>query len=518
MCRSCAEGQKRCKGDTSDKRRLRRKASQASSTHKASTINRNPVIIKSLSPHMEKLREEALELKKLLHVAPLADRDEQDKIDSELEIRITALGLGLASEAEKRSGFDRSAFDELYNATSEDLDKATENFMEKDNEAAELEDEHANTENPSEELERQVEQARAALEIAQDEYDKACTIDDKMRKDISDEASLRLAASYREVIGEIREVGGTIELTQDSDKVAYNTLQDTVGKYYPTEWIEASNNAEDNLRILAATEGFRPHYSHDAQHEDLELTEANGATYDYDYSFTAPIPVDQMDDALSKLGERYSVYDAREFLLNEDYCRVLKVPTHELFNPSQHDSDEDGTPKGEGWEYTHYVDYATKKVSNEKTWVKYFDKTLRIVRPEIIIPTNVEAIEDSSIAYHEFAHRTEAVVGNGAIMRQEEAFLRRRTTDAVTGEREDNSFLFPTPPGQDLTTIEIGRRNGFFHHYVGKEYIASHHREVLSVGAESLFGGNNYALMGLDGKTKNDNDHKAFVLGIFATV
>lgn len=73
--------------------------------------------------------------------------------------------------------------------------------------------------------------------------------------------------------------------------------------------------------------------------------------------------------------------------------------------------------------------------------------------------------------------------------------------------------------GQALydATIEYARQADFMDVYVGREYVTSSHREVLSTGAEAMFHGNFGGFVGLDENYKADLDHRGFVLGVFAT-
>ena len=90
----------------------------------------------------------------------------------------------------------------------------------------------------------------------------------------------------------------------------------------------------------------------------------------------------------------------------------------------------------------------------------------------------------------------------------EEAFLKRRTTDPTTGERENLQTIYKG-------TKERGRPDNFVNLYMGKEY-SDGSREVLSTGAEAVFHGSFGSLVGL-GRQKADPEMKKFIIGLWAS-
>jgi hypothetical protein len=520
MCRSCAEGQRRCGSDTSEKRRQRRKAKIAISCHTATQPNRNVLEVIPNLNSWEDIKEEQRNVRELIHTPPLDNVEAQDAYDAKVELRVTALGKALAEEAEKRAGFNLQEFKDKYDVTSEELDEATETWVMAEDEMetvkAELESFDGDKESDEyKELKSNAEKTFEDYTKAAAIYEAASAKDDAIRGAIHDEQVAKLTAAYRGVIADLRDCGGEVEATDDSDPDALKVLQETVGTHYPAEWLKASNEQNDRMRMII-TEN-RAHYRDMADQDDLIGTENNPTDKVYGSFFSTPVPVDKIDKALELLGEDAVVMDGRPLLVNDDVCRMVQLPHHLIFDPTIHPMKEDGTPNEEGWTFEHYIEPSTGAVSENKKWVKKTPLVEKVRRPQILVKNDSTSVNGQATAYHEFAHRVESVVADGAIMRQEEAWLRRRTTNPETGVREDNSAIYPRMPGQSMIDMEIGRRNSFFHHYVGKEYIGSNHREVLSMGAESIFAGTNSALMGLSDDVKADHDHKGFILGIFAT-
>jgi hypothetical protein len=119
-----------------------------------------------------------------------------------------------------------------------------------------------------------------------------------------------------------------------------------------------------------------------------------------------------------------------------------------------------------------------------------------------------------NVALHELAHRIEASPKVGRyITTMEEQFLTSRTTDKDTGVRESLVQIYPR-------SKEYGRKDDFTDLYMGKEYPTDHsgtrYREVLSTGAEAVFGTSFGNLAGL-GRKKPDQDMRNFIIGLWAS-
>lgn len=523
MCRSCKDGKKRCQAsDSSENRRYRRKAAQAISNNNAITPNRKPEIIEPKTfLTIEDIQKETSELKKFLHLKPLSDESAQDAVDNELEKRVTAVGIAIANEAEKRAELDLEAYKAEYDATSDDLDEATMNFMESEEvvrEATEALETAENTEaSPDKivELKKVLAEAEAERVEFEEAYSKAAEADDARREVIHSAQIAKLTAGYVSVLADIRELGGTLETSSDSSIEGAALLQDSVGKIYPSEWLEASNSQE-GLAMRIKVEEVRSYYMDSAEQKDIDPeTHPDAVTQATGY-YIFPLKHADAETLVTAIGGEAHIYDGREVLLNDEYQRIVKIPVKTVFDPNTHSTTDGKTPSEDGWTYEHYIKNEKGEVFPDKVWVK--EQTIKkVLQPEIVVSLNKNEREQKAVAYHEFAHRAESVVGGGAITRMEEAWLRRRTTNVDSSIREDNSMIFPALPGTSIVDVEFGRRNSFFTHYVGKEYPTNRHREVLSMGAEALFGGSWSGLMGIDGATKADHDHRAFVLGIFAS-
>lgn len=113
--------------------------------------------------------------------------------------------------------------------------------------------------------------------------------------------------------------------------------------------------------------------------------------------------------------------------------------------------------------------------------------------------------DESATWIHEMTHRMEHA-HEIFFVKMEETFLIRRTS--VNGVREKSAGS-----GPELIIYE----DAFARKYMGREYAKPNSWEVLTVGAESIFGAQNGGLIGV-GDYKSDEDARRFILGAWATM
>jgi hypothetical protein len=93
MCQSKAQGGKRCDHDTSENRRLRRKAAKlrtVTSSKAKGPVASRPLTAGLVSPSIARLKQEAESLRKDIHNAP-TDPIERSAYDAAMEVRLTQL-------------------------------------------------------------------------------------------------------------------------------------------------------------------------------------------------------------------------------------------------------------------------------------------------------------------------------------------------------------------------------------------------------------------------------------------
>lgn len=323
--------------------------------------------------------------------------------------------------------------------------------------------------------------------------------------------SLNLA--YANIIKEMRPVGGVLDNHELSDNELLNKMNRTIGSFYPSDWIAASNNI-GNLAIRKVD--GRSHY----HSEDTDNVYNKDGWYAK--SRIVGLPDSAVQEYLAKMsedGDIVKLADAAPFVCDGMMLRIIVHPERVPFSLEHDLADKNGEPLGDGWRLGHVLTQ-TGDVSVEKQWYRYEYRRPNDINKNPNIPS-INIFRDSHPAamsqamYHEFCHRAEAVVNGGIIMLLEEAFLIRRTTNEH-GEREE---LRPIRDdhGWSIDATEFGRKGTFMDHYIGKQYMTSPMREVLSTGAEGLFTDRFGVFRGLMGNPE-DLDHRGFTLGVFATV
>jgi hypothetical protein len=533
MCRGKDHGNRRCPHDTSEARKRRRRASQGRELYKKPVFtdpdDYNAVIADTKPRSIKELRKESLLINALLHTPVNKDPAVQAEIDAKNEILVTRLGYALGAEAERRSGFDHEEFSKEMSYVSDAYMEAASAVgaarRERDRIKKELE-EALNAESTT--LEEEKENDKEIIRIKK-LFDEALRVHKPLQKIfevegdryserremLQKEAIAKILPAYKSVIADIRPVGGTIDNHELSNDDAVETMQRTVGKHYPSEWIEASQN--NGPVAIVSDDNVRAYYN---AHKQFPGVNVPGMATCPEFYTQAIIPQVDSEEAYRKLSEGNPGAVLMEgkpldFEGNVHEYRYLKFPVRHPFDGYVDVMDENGKPVGEGWKYGYVLDSSQDvfNISDQKTW--YRDEVS--VVPEmrsISIPTSTHPDADGH-AYHEAVHSFEDSVGDGRMMgRIEEAFLKRRSSiDGV------QTKLRNITASQNILEMEFARtQSGLIHNYMGKEYTDQViHREVLSTGAETLFEGRYGAFMGLRSLYKQDLDHRAFTLGMFAS-
>lgn len=492
-------------------------------TERTGSIGETVLAAKNLGT-IEDIKAESVFLSGLLKKPVDPGTTDQNELYSILEKRITRLGLAVGKEAEKRAGFNREAFDEAISTPSEEYleakkinEQLTEtcrqasiNYLRAKNEAGDRvfpgkARELARLKALKEDLEEKGYEAHLEVERLQREEDYRVAI-------IRMETKRKLAYGYASVISDIRPLGGMIPNHEYTDRDTLEILNRTVGRYYPSAWIKASEAAGE--LAVAPTGQNRAKYS---AHEFYPAKPERGL--EVQESFAGLVSVEKAKDFIEKISrEGIEIHGYGTSFDNGDgEYQVVEFAYRQEFNPERDQMDENGVPVGMGWHFGHVPRTAPGglHVPEEKVWYRIPVNYGRVVPTLFMAHESAGYEKQTATAYHEFAHRVEDVVRDGVIEYLEEAFLVRRTTDE-NGEREELSAM--KPGDGTFSGTELGRKGTFMMHYIGKEYLTHRSREVLSVGSESLFAGSYGSFMGLDGVHPVDLDHRGFTLGVFAVV
>lgn len=527
MCRKSDHGGRRCPHDSSDARQRRRKAQKERESHLPRVAGRGSKVqrYEALST-MDAMRAEAAIVSELLKQAPAGAHydDDQAAIDAEIEKRVTRLGLALGEEADRRSKFNLEEYNqrrEQYHRESDEAFAQAEDYMRRSyrhrsEEAVGMSD------RAWKKHEKKMDNLR--IEFHTKAWD---LLDDE--KAYTEAVVLKQSQAYLSVLSDFRELGGTVVPHELSDPEAIASLNDALSRSYPSDWIEASNNSQPFLVLESSS---RSHY----RAPGPNLYNEQGRAAMHETMMMSEVHLEKYLKSMSKHGDKtVRLLDTQPVVDTEGRnLWFVTGPARYAFDPDTDPVDESGRPLGEGWMFGNVP--REDKPFGTKGWYRYkFEEPDEAGRlpstPALTLPDSrwvmseflsEQSRKDSandmrSTAYHEFTHRVEDVIPHSVLPRLEGAFINRRTTTRK-GVQQPLELLYPDQvmEEEEISSVELYRRGGFVLDYVGKHYINSRLKEVMTMGAEMTFTGKYGAFVGIDGH-RSDLDHRGFVLGMLAT-
>lgn len=516
---------------------------------------------------IQDIRNEALRLSLLSDTLPIDAGKARTLAHADFEKQMTRLGLSIAEEANRRAkvrlGYVLSLSGEILRLQRKHQDSIVrdyrkiavrKNFLESAIETI-TEESQTNPLNPTEgkkyrEYFKELKALKAKHRILV-LREKEIIFRQEMLYRLLDAEKHKLVKAYRSLIAEIRPVGGSFSMTKFSDEEMVKVMNNTVGRYYPSDWINASNNFSPLVIKMDEPASDADSVSYYAANRIFCTEDSPWAAISDTVILGDPDTVAMLYAVMRHSIPELSL-NSTVFFCENDHHQAMVVPNLDFFNPDVHESNEDGSPSGEGW------------VLNDFPWDKYQDEEGEYPF-EDTFPLNqwfkrttyqgenfdTIVVDDfkEDHAYHEFAHRAEHVVKNGLIIFQEQAFLDRRTKEkdgtraslimyngsgGIGSPRfnRDASFdhLSPSPSDEVETSEEyndaddvfqrsVMEQGNFITPYIGRIYASSGNREVLSMGAEMIFAGTYGAGYGYDPDyDKPDFDYRGFVLGAFAVL
>ena len=318
----------------------------------------------------------------------------------------------------------------------------------------------------------------------------------------------------------------TVRFSEDSHKDAVKSLKLALA-YYPQSWVDASNAQHQNRELRIKRSTGRAHYSSmKAQRKYTHRTEAYVIMKPKDW---APDPHDRYESEYVNMNGEKTWTDPVSGIVHSSYSMYGAKDEKVGWLSMEYEYSRSATPpKGDDWEKVEH--YETKYVPGEGI-VKTGEMETRYRKPkttrsrssstytaELTVTKDAQVWvgEDKGmrVAMHEFAHRAEATSPH--LTAYEEAFLKRRAGHLPSdgdsaGEPEELTSIY-----QGSKKKEMGYKDNFPSHYMGKVYSGSSYKEILSMGMESVFAGTNGGLAGLDNH-KPDADYKKFILGVLAS-
>lgn len=311
---------------------------------------------------------------------------------------------------------------------------------------------------------------------------------------------------------------------EKSSPKAIKVLNEAIS-YYPEKWVEESNKASKRgVVFIAKISKKRAHYKWGKLQEEIKvLDEINLTRHEASY---VPDPNDPYSIGSHRLeGDTYEYKDSKGNIIyskkHHDYYGdageesvVWAYRNNQVIEVAN--DDKSLKPFGKNWEQykmkERYYDYVTSEFKTSEKDVVYWVRPIkerRTIGGEYIHELTINEIGDyaghsepgTRVAIHELAHRMETVMPE--LTRIERSFLKQRA---------GNNPKLETVNGRSK---ELGYRDSFPNHYMGRVY-DNNHREILSMGMETLFSGTNGGFAGSH-NYKEDKEYKHFIIGLLAS-
>lgn len=549
MCRDTSTTNRRCPCDTSEARQNRRKnagarTAYASMVQEPVELKALPAIVKEEPFTVETIKTDIQSLKTLSQDLRAAGAT-SDEVFIAYDKKINEVGSGIEYLAETKYGAptDELIRDEVKAASQLALinkGKMRIEMKEKQARQDELEEKlkvHAdrNTHPIMRERfavweEKEPEIYAEYLAVNKEAADLSGKIFGSANTEVTEATKVLLEKRNEAIQSALKEVGvvfadpETINYSEDSHKDAVKSLKLALG-FYPQSWVDASNAQHEKRQLRVKRSTGRAHYtSMRAQNKFEHRTEAYVIQKPADWQ---PDPHDRYESEYVDLKGEKTWTDPVSGIVHSGYSFGKTGDEKHWLAMSYEYYKGEGAPKGDTWEKVEH--HKTKYVAGEGI-VKTGEMETRYRKPKTTrtrssstYMAELTVTKDSTVfvgndkgmrvALHEFAHRVEAT--STYVTAYEEAFLKRRAghfaEEGSTAEPEKLTSIY-----EGSKKKEMGYKDNFPTHYMGKVYSGSNYKEILSMGMESVFAGTNGALAGL-GNHKADPDYKKFILGVLAS-
>lgn len=526
MCRSCAEGGRRCNASTDAKYRsdYRKRLRASRSADGVSTDSYDVMTATEAAAYQPS---SIAALADQVHSAYSGDAAVIDALTSKYgspEEAVTHTGNVIRQEAERRSGVDLVAEQEYARTEGARISAEAADIVaeQKRMEQRRVGVFNALADMPKDDRDSQ----RAEFKQEWDAFyrrdrDRAAEVhaaDAKLRAHVN-QAKKKLADSYREVLAESRSMGGVEpEWNARTSKAAVAEFN-AAAAVYPTAWLEKSNQLAAPVAKITKR---RAHYDRGAEHATRKREHAA-----FSREYVVSDDIDSWCRNHTDEGVEYRVLGRgaasteNAVLANDEHVvQGFRYVTQRVWS---WDEDQPGGPRppsGRGWELYDRGDGTARYWRRPEMRMR---EVAVQAAPEIRTNDRGVHAEGTSPLYatctHELAHRMEHAVPE--VLAMERDFLQRRTT-GPNGAREEMKAIYKQKRGH---APEVGYDDNFPLHYSGKVYQdrtgndGGHHYELLSTGVEALFGGQHGGYVGLSSagvSYSRDDDYRSFVLGVLA--
>lgn len=548
MCRNAEQSGRRCPCDTSEARQLRRKNAGARSAY--AVLVQEPVESKAL-PVVEKAEPFTVEsLKKDINsLNDLAtDLHNAGATSSVIRIaydkKLNQIGAGVEYLAETKYGAPTDTeMNEKVAAALADRQKRLlqqEMAMNKQNYAVHaLKDElekianfktHPIIKERREVWAKEAPETYAASVEAEEAYTQLTRKFFDDRRDSSELVAVKrelLEKRNEAMLSALTDVGvkfadpDSVLVSEDSHKDAVKSLKKAL-KFYPQSWVDASNAEHGKRELRVKRSKGRAHYS--AGKTQKKYESKTRAMLEEKRADWRPDPHDRRDSEYVEVDESGIWTDPRSGVMKERWNQTNEVT--KAWVAIRYEYYQGNGKPSKAWEpvqlhETAWVDGKYVRTGNLVT--EYRKPLLEKMsasweyKAELTVSKDREVLvgDDAGmrVAMHEFAHRVEHTSPQVAV--HEDGFLSRRAGRLTPEAGSSTVSEYLTPIYEDKKS-EVGYKDNFPSHYMGKVYAGSSYREILSMGMESVFAGTHGGLAGM-GNYKADPDYKKFILGVLAS-
>ena len=316
-----------------------------------------------------------------------------------------------------------------------------------------------------------------------------------------------LAESYKTVLSEIRPLGGELKVHKKSHPLAARIVKATIEKAFPQDWINRSNNATHPLVLKFSRHGgfYEPKPEHALMNEKGQLAMVD--VWEASVEDAAEIV-----ELLSEDGNHAWIADCEPW--EEDGNLLAEINYYSRFQPGVKANIDGMRIEAKGSKFFGYAPKDDEDFPEEKTWYQngYIVGSEKDgLSPVLNISFINHPADQRQTAYHEFMHHMQSLLPH-SVLRLERAFsLHRTSTD---GKR--NTLHEIEGETDSKNDSEVFYRDGnFVDPYMGREYPFSNDLEIITTGAEALFGQAYGSLLGFHG-WQPDIEHRNFTLGVLA--
>lgn len=385
------------------------------------------------------------------------------------EAALAAVGAAVAEEADRRAGVDPAQVRADYTVHAERMQDRYD---------------QARAEGASDE--ELTDLAREMLSTLPEDTDRALT---------------SLASAYREVLAEIRPLGGEVVVVEGSDAEATRVVTEAM-QTFPTGWVNRQSTAEP---MFVQDGAPRPMYRDSISYTRDEVVP--DAT-EMDSSTDVPEPGPEAEVVVRFRGGGMTEEEAEKDWNDPSLSETIRRRLHRSYYPRflvryETKTTKGRRPKGDGWE-----PWDGPGAPEEGTlWRRPKVTSQTVMESGPVLSMGGKERLRRAAAVHESTHRFEHTVP-GLVAAEREFYARRTATEDgspgalvnLVGYRSDEEF----------------RPDSFANAYMGKDYKGAFY-EVTSVGAEALFEKTSGGLIG-GGQYAPDLDSRAFVLGVLSCI